>query len=103
MWYEAFVISSSTAGVLAFLIYVLAHQIARRIPTAEQLIDEADKRWDIGSFFGSSSSPSGGGRKAEGWAGMIERFIATPVGQDIAKKVLGGIGGAQGGMTNYGP
>ncbi len=98
MFYELFVITASALGMTLFLLYFLAVQISGRIPDDERMIA-------IGKavVFGDDSSPSSGGRRAEGWAGFLERAITTPVGQDILKMLAGKIGGGAGGMTNYGP
>lgn len=97
MWYELFIITSSGLGVAIFLIYLLAS----RIPTQEDLLAVGMAVVDakLKEFGLDDTSSSGGGRKAEGWAGMLERFIVTPVGQEIAKKFAGTL---TGGM-NYGP
>jgi len=83
--------------VLAFLVFLLAS----RIPTQEDLLAVGMAVVDAKiQEFGLAPSPTGGGgRPAEGWAGMLERFLVTPVGQEIAKSFLGKMAG---GMTNYG-
>ncbi len=89
MWYEAFVISTSIAGVLAFLIYFLAVQIAGRIPTAEDMVEAAVAK------FGLEETTSGsGGRQNEGF---VDKILAIPGVQayigNMLNKQMGGLVG----------
>ncbi len=99
-----FGVISFLAGLVALLIvdrFAWMNKVSKAIPDAGTLkevgtaiVDEKIKE------FGLASSPTGG-RPAEGIMGLAERFLSTPIGQQIAgglaQKYLGqGTGG-------YGP
>lgn len=76
---------------LAFTVWVLHF----KIPTVDGMIQIGDAVLEKKIHeFGLAPPPEGaGGKPAEGWMGMLQQFINTPKGGEMAENFLSGFAG----------
>lgn len=103
---------------LSFALYVVVHDVRKRVPTKEEMmdmgftlintaIDEKASEWGLSELLSKNPSPGGpsalpAGRPPEGMMSKLMWFAEnTEIGRQLASRFIGGMGG--GGEGSKGP